>query len=95
MADPLRTEQVESMLDDGWLEAAPFFSYASQCDTLGLCAEIAPCQIDDPDATLAGPNDDAWCWGAHEGARLLRQMPALGVSKYHPDPLKAIEHAKR
>jgi hypothetical protein len=32
--------------------------------------------------------------GSHEAARLLKQMLALGISRYHPDPVAAIEDAQ-
>jgi len=95
--DPSRNEQLDSMLQDGsWIEVAEFASYHCQMETLRLDpADSPPCWINDPDATLAGKNDDAWCYGAHEAARLVKKMQALGISKYHPDPIKAIEQAER
>jgi hypothetical protein len=33
--------------------------------------------------------------GAHQAAQLLKRMLALGVSKFDPDPLAAVEKAKR
>lgn len=86
--DPQRTGQVEWKLEhDGWLETATFCAYHRQMESLLLDAgDIPPCWVDDPDAALKGPNDDAWCWGAHEAARLLKQMLALGISPLSPRP---------
>ena len=95
LAKPDRVDQIEWKLkEDGWLATAMFASYHCQCDALNLCGEIPPCEIDDPEVALRGPNEGAWCWGARDAARLLKQMTALGISKYHPDPPAAIAAAK-
>lgn len=96
LAEPDRTEQIGCKLaEDGWFDAATFASYHRQCDALHLAPwESPPCWIDDPDATLAAPNNVPWAHGAHEAARLVKRMMVLGISKYHPDPLGAIEAAK-
>jgi hypothetical protein len=94
-AEPNRAEQIEWKLkEDGWLATAMFASYHRQCDALNLCDEIPPCDIDDPDVALKGPNEGPWCWGAHEAARLVKRMMAHGISRFHPSPLEAIEAAK-
>jgi hypothetical protein len=95
MAEPLRTEQIERMLaEDGWESAAMFACYHRQCQALNLFNETPPMDVDDPDAALAGPNDYDWCSEVHEAARLAKQMQALGISRFHPDPPAAIEAAK-
>jgi hypothetical protein len=95
--DPLRAVQIESKLkEEPWIDVAAFASYVMQMDNLRLDpADNPPCWIDDPDEALAGPNDDAWHYGAHQAARLLKRMMALGISKYHPDPLAAIRDAEK
>jgi hypothetical protein len=96
LAEPDRVEQVTSKLrDEDRMSVAEFCSYHRQSDTLHLEPwESPPCWIDDPAATLAAPNNVPWAYGAHEAAQLVKQMQALGISKYHPDPLAAIEAAK-
>ena len=94
-ADPQRTEQVASMLEqDGWWETARSCSYHQQCETLDLCSEVTPADVEDADEMLAGPTDCAWFYGAHEAARLVKLMQALGISQFHPDPIAAIAAAE-
>jgi hypothetical protein len=45
----------------------------------------------DLDAALSLPDDHH---GERRAAELLRKMQARGTSKYHPDPLAAIEEAE-
>jgi hypothetical protein len=46
--------------------------------------------VHDLDAALAlRPNDNYR--GLYTAAKLLQRMQALGISKYHPDPMGAIE----
>jgi len=95
LAEPDRVEQITSKLqDEDRMSVAEFCAYHRQCDTLNLDSEVPPCWIDDPDAALKGPNEGSWCWGAHQAARLVKQMTALGISKFDPDPVAAIEAAK-
>jgi hypothetical protein len=93
-ADPFRTEQiVGKLIAEGFEETGEFAAYVCQCDSLHLPPwELPPCCIDDPD----NPEDDGpWHWGEKKAAKLLKQMLALGISKYHPDPPAAIKAAKR
>ena len=85
-AEPGREEQIGRMLrEDGWEEAATFASYHCQIDALRLKPwEQPPCHVDEDD-----PGEDK------EAQQLLREMLALGVSRYHPDPMAAIEAAKQ
>lgn len=60
-----------------------FASYHCQMRALRLKPwEEPPCHLVDLDYD-------------HEAAELLRQMLALGVSRWHPDPIKAVEEAER
>ena len=63
-----------------------------QCESLGLKFwESPPVYCADPNATLAAPETRAN--GAHAAAKLLLEMQAHGISRYHPDPRSAIEAA--
>jgi hypothetical protein len=94
-AEADRREQIDHMLaDDPRIEVGQFASYHRQVNALRLRPwEPPPCHINDADETLAQPEQPGD--GKHAAARLLKQMLALGVSKWHPDPLAAIEQAKR
>src|SRR5215813_10011015 len=73
-------------LDDGWFYAAHFAAYNCQTNALHLQPwEHPPIWVDDPDDYPESP----------EAADLLRRMLAAGVSRYHPDPLAAIEVAEK
>lgn len=97
LAEPDRVEQITSKLqDEDRMSVAEFCAYHRQCNTLNLEPwESPPCWIDDPDEVLA---ETYRSWGDAENERpaaiLLQKMLALGISKYHPDPLAAIEAAR-
>jgi hypothetical protein len=76
-----RVEQIENLLVEDPEHAATFAAYSCQCAALDLKPwERPPCHADERDSD--------------EAARLLRQMLALGISRYHPDPLAAIAAVK-
>jgi hypothetical protein len=81
--DADRADQITAMLkEQPWREVAEFAAYVCQTTTLNLKPwSWPPCW---------GPNrnEDA------QGARLLAQMLALGISQWHPDPMRAIEEVK-
>lgn len=85
--DEGRRQQIDSMLaDEPWEEVATFASYGCQMRSLRLRPwETPPAWVDDPQHPRKV--DEA-------AARLLRQMLAHGVSRWHPDPLAAIAEAK-
>ena len=95
--EPGRGEQLDSKLaEEGWEATARFAAVCCQSRTLNLQPwEMSPAQIDDPydriDLFLRDPFGYA---GYFVAARLLRQMLQVGVSKWHPDPIRAIEEAK-
>jgi hypothetical protein len=85
------------LVEDGWEATARFAAVCCQSRTLNLRPwEISPPQIDDPydrvDLFLHDPFGYA---GYFFAARLLRRMLQLGVSKWHPDPVRAVEEAKQ
>ena len=80
-----RDRQITAMLLEPrpWQEVAEFAAYSTQMDSLKLKPwQLPPCEVE--------PDDRQH----RQAAKLLREMLALGVSKYHPDPLAAIEAAK-
>lgn len=94
LAEPGRAEQVQLMLQEqDRLRVAEFCAYHRQFDTLRLQLwEFPPCWMgDDPDEVLG--SDEDYQNGEREAAILLLRMQEFGVSRYHPDPLAAIEAA--
>jgi hypothetical protein len=82
-----RAEQIASMLEDrSWFEVASFAAYVVQ----GCALRLKPWQ--EPPCCASENNPDERDKAAQV---LLRRMLAAGVSRYHPDPLAAIEAAKK
>ena len=81
--DTGRAAQIDSMLkDESWTSVAKFAAYVCQGRSLHLAPwESPPCWADADDSDTA--------------AKLLRQMLDLGISRWYPDPMAAIEEAKR
>ena len=75
-----------------WREAAEFASYGYQYDILGLNPSQDPvCVLDDYEQIIqAGPSHRNY-----QGARIRRKLINYGISVWHPDPVRAIEEAKR
>ena len=90
--DDGRREQVDSMLEEDWWHGATFAAYHRQTDSLQLKPwESPPCCCDEDDI-----DDDADdIHGNKPALKLLQEMLDLGISRWHPDPLAAIEAAKR
>jgi hypothetical protein len=81
-----RAKQLEEMAAErGWMTAAEFASFDRQTAALHL----KPWQS--PPCWVADANDP--CVGEEEGARLLRRMLKAGVSRFHPDPMRALSEA--
>jgi hypothetical protein len=104
-----RPEQLQMMLRGfgnepprPWRAVAEFAAYVCQTHRLKLHpAQSPPCQLSELEADeilTAGPilafdgsgADISDC----RGARLLKAMLGLGISRYHPDPLRAIAEAR-
>ena len=91
--DPGRAEQLRAMLEDEeWIEVAEFAAYHCQIHALSLKPwQSPPVHIDEdadePDSAEREPNTAA--------RKLLRRMLRAGVSRFDPDPLAALERAKR
>jgi hypothetical protein len=81
--EPARAAQLRSKLrDEPWTAVARFAAYVCQGQSLHLMQwESPPCWADE------GDNDTA--------AKPLRQMLDLGISRWHPSPMSAIEETKR
>ena len=79
---PGRAEQLRAKLqDETWESVAQFASYCVQRRSLGLRPwEFSPCSAHEGEA---GPAAD-----------LLRRMLRAGISRYEPDPLRALELKK-
>jgi hypothetical protein len=90
--DRTSQQQIDAMLKERpWQDVAEFAAYGCQCDALRLKPwQPPPCwaEVDDQD-NEAGPIS-----GHKAAAELLRRMLALGISRWHPDPLAAIETAE-
>ncbi len=77
---------------ESWIKAATYAAFHCQMRALYLKPwQDPPCEIADVD----DPINPQHVSGHQQAAELLRQMLALGISRYHPDPLRAIAKAKR
>jgi hypothetical protein len=87
---PGRRQQIDSMLGDRpWREVAEFASTCCQGRALRLKPwEVVPCDWhpDDMDADQLR--------GAHAAAELRARMAKANISRWHPDPLRALEAAE-
>ena len=90
---PMRARQIADKLASGpWEDVGEFASYSAQCRALRLRPwQFPPCWIDDIPAAL---NDPELHRGLRTAAELLQRMLAAGLSRYEPDPLKALEAAE-
>jgi hypothetical protein len=83
--------QVESMLADDWEDAALFCCYCAQYRSLNLKVyQYPPAWTHEADSD-DGPNN---C-DQRDARSLLREMLAAGLSRYDPDPLKALAAARK
>jgi hypothetical protein len=83
-----------------WEKAAKFSARCMQGRHLKLKPwEVPPARIanpDNPDEGFYHPDQPGTASdGRVQAARLLQRMLALGISKWQPDPLTAIEEAER
>jgi|RhiMetdeSRZDD1v2_1073273.scaffolds.fasta_scaffold499287_2 hypothetical protein len=85
--DSERAEQLRSMLgDQPWEEVAEFAAHLCQYRALGLKPwQSPPSSVDEDD-----PDERD-----KRAQQLLRKMLAAGVSRYEPDPLKALQAKRR
>jgi hypothetical protein len=83
----VRSEQITGMFDQReWFAVATFCAFDSQKRTLGAKQwEPVPMHVADPDNPKPGEED---------AAPLLGEMLARGISRYHPDPRRALAEAE-
>jgi hypothetical protein len=79
-----RREQIDAMLvDRSWEEVAQFAAYGRQFVSLKLKPwQTPPCFVADENEPRVGEE---------EAAKLLRRMLRAGISRWHPDPMAALE----
>jgi hypothetical protein len=84
--DSHRKHVDEMVADQGWLVAAMFCCCRAQYDALHLKPWQEPvCSVDEDD-----PNERS-----KDAQAMLRRMLAAGVSRFHPDPVAALEGEAR
>lgn len=90
--DACRQQIDEKLASEGWLRTAKFAAHRCQEKSLHLtpweCWPPCAVNVDDVDAPGCAHQ------GISKSAKLLRRMLALGISRWHPDPLAAIEAAE-
>jgi hypothetical protein len=81
-----RSDQLDSMLKDRtWYQVASFASFCCQSDALRLKPfEVAPLHVHDPDLPRRGEE---------AAAELLGRMLDAGISRYNPNPRRALAEA--
>jgi hypothetical protein len=91
---PASRAQIDDKLaTEPWEAVGHFAAYSAQDRALKLRPwETPPVWIVDLAASLTRPPDDHR--GERRAAELLKNMVASGVSRFHPDPLAAIEAAE-
>ena len=89
---PTSDRQIERMLArESFEKVGKFAAYSCQCRALNLRPwQYPPCWVDS-DASYNTADDEDH--GRPAAAMLLRQMLAAGVSRYRPDPIRALEDA--
>jgi hypothetical protein len=92
---PADRTQIEHKLEtEPWVDVGTFASYSCQVDSLHLKPwQPPPCWVDDVVADINAGNDGVG--GQYQAAKLLQRMLDAGLSRYEPDPLKALEKAKK
>lgn len=85
-----RAQQIAEMLKSrDWEEVASFCSTVAQSRSLNLRPwQVAPCDFHPADL------DADWRRGGQAASDLLERMRRHNISKYHPDPLAALQRAE-
>jgi hypothetical protein len=89
--DAGRRDQIDQMLAEDWWDGATFCSCHRQSANLRL----NPWELPPRSFFRRGTDPDADDGSDPAPLRLLKEMLDLGVSAWHPDPLAAIEAAKK
>jgi len=94
--EPLRGEQLDHKLEhEPWEQVARFAAYCCQCDNLHLGPhQSPPCWATEADL-IADPDDPADIYGRRAAAVLRKRLLEAGLSAHEPDPIAALERAKR
>src|SRR6516162_10848102 len=94
-ADPEERETIDRIMrEDGWYRAADFACYHCQMSLVRpRLWQPLPMDIQDIEGTLAKGDDGLG--GSYRAALLLRRMLRAGLSRYEPDPVRALDAAKR
>jgi hypothetical protein len=80
---------------DPWEQVARFAAYCCQCDNLHLGPhQSPPCWATEADL-VADPNDLEDIYGRRAAAVLRKRLLEAGLSAHEPDPIAALERAKR
>jgi hypothetical protein len=93
-----RRQQLDSKLADGepWQEVAEFAAYCVQHETLRTKPwEVAPCSIQPEDIAELVHIPPPDMSGHGKAARLLQRLLELGLSRWEPEPERAIAAAER
>jgi hypothetical protein len=70
-----------------WQEAAEFAAFVCQSHALNLKPwQVPPCVVEDLNEPRVGEE---------EAAKLLRRMLRAKISRWHPDPLQALEEREK
>src|SRR5262245_49917739 len=91
--DPGRAAQLDAKLKDGesWQAVAEFAASCCQGRTLRL--KVWQCPPADMDDDIREPDGISYGQRLEEIA-LLKRLQRAGVSKWHPDPMKALAEAE-
>ena len=106
--DAFRAEQLDDMLAGSpngfggwwikprpWDEVARFAAMICQGEAMNLAPfEPAPTQVNDENAERKG-DSVPWSRSWPRAAELVKRLKAAGISKYHPDPIRALAEAER
>ena len=92
--DPMRARQLDDKLkNEPWEEVAQFAAYSCQFRTLKLQPwETPPCDADDTSGAEA--IDRYGYFTEPTAVALLKRMKRAGVSRFHPDPMRALAEAE-
>src|SRR5262245_34660103 len=92
-ADPVRCAQIDAMLTyRPWVEVGTFAAASAQRHSLHLKGwQSPPCRSvpEDLNKPVGDPR------AARESAELLRRLLHVGLSRYEPDPMQAIEQVEK
>jgi len=93
LESPARSRQIDSKLEhEPWEDVATWCAYVSQCNVLHLKPwQSPPCWVDD--LTINAGDDGIG--GQYQAARLLQRLLKAGLSRYEPDPEKALKEKRK